>query len=288
MRLDLSQSCKLWGNDIGWNDNNAIEESSIDDNMWYNNVTDVGNWWSDYSGAGVYYVSNGTHAVYPDMYPSKSLHLVQPAPIEFEILELGNSLEFEASALNPSHYKVFLDGYVMLEETWDGGNIEVLVEEPWPMSHGLHTIELEVYHISGHSLRNSSTANVEDLTPPDIVGPTHVTITVGDALSVQYHAADPSGVASWTVNDTVNFAIANNIDISSGLLTSITDLLVGEYIVRITVTDTHGHSSFRDVTISVNAAPDDGLPTTMILLAGAGGAVVIIVVLVVILKKKQT
>jgi len=273
-----SQFCLLFGNDIGWNGNNSLQEYGQPNNLWYNNVTDVGNWWSDYSGTGVYYVSNGTHTIYPDMYPSKSLDLVEPTPIDFEILETNNVIVWEASALNPSHYEVFVDSTSVLVETWDGNDIEFLADG---LSHGLHTIELEIYHISGHSIGNSTTADVEDLTPPDIDGPSYIMITVGDAVSQQFSAEDPSGIGSWAVNDTVNFAID-----SSGLLTSITDLPVGEYTVRITVSDTYGHSAFHDVTITVNAATVGGLPTTLILIIGAGAAVAVVVILVVILKKR--
>ncbi len=278
IHLYLAHSCRLWGNDIGWNDNNALEESSIQDNMWYNNVTDVGNWWGDYNGTGVYYVSNGTHSVYPDLYPSKSLDLVKPAPIDFEILETGNVIIWEASALNPSHYEVFVDSVSVLVENWDGNNIEYLADG---LSHGLHTIEIEVYHISGHSTGNSTTAAIEDLTPPSIDGPSHINIVLGDRVSEHYTATDPSGIEGWQVNDTVNFAIDSN-----GVLTGITDLPVGEYTIRIEVSDIFGHIASLDVIITVTTPTDDGFPTTMLLVLGAGGAVVVVIILVVILKKR--
>jgi hypothetical protein len=142
---------------------------------------------------------------------------------------------------------------------------------------------VEVYHISGHYLGNSSTAAVEDLTPPTaIVGPSQVTITFGDSVSAQYSSSDPSGV-QWTVNNTVFFAIS-----SSGMLTSIADLTVGAYIIQITALDPHGHSAVLDVTVVVNAPTDTGLPTTLIMMIGAGGALVVVIVVIVVLKKKGT
>jgi parallel beta-helix repeat protein len=265
--------CYMYENDIGWNNINAIELSAEAETYWHNNES-IGNWWSDYSGVGVYNITDGMLVVNQDLYPSKSLDLNQSAPIDFEILETGNVIVWEASALNPSHYEVYIDSELVLTETWDGGDIEFLADG---LSHGLHTIELEVYHISGHSMGNSTTADVEDLTPPDLDGPTHIEISVGDTVSAQYSAEDPSGIGSWAVNDTVNFAID-----SLGALTSITDLTAGEYVIRITVTDTHGHSTFLDVTITVNAV---GLPTTMILAIG-GGAIAILVIVVILSKKK--
>ncbi|MHA2179133.1 MAG: right-handed parallel beta-helix repeat-containing protein [Candidatus Thorarchaeota archaeon] len=271
--------CYMYENDIGWNTVNAIELSAEAETYWHNNDS-TGNWWGDYNGVGVYDITNGTGVENQDLFPSKSLDLVKPASIEFEILETGNVIVWEASALNPSHYGVLVDGGIELVFSWDGGNIEYLADG---LSHGLHTIVVEVYHISGHYLGNSSTAAVEDVTPPTaIVGPSQVTITFGDSVSAQYSSSDPSGV-QWTVNNTVFFAIS-----SSGMLTSIADLTVGAYIIQITALDPHGHSAVLDVTVVVNAPTDTGLPTTLIMMIGAGGALVVVIVVIVVLKKKGT
>ncbi len=266
----------IYGNDFGWNNINALDVS-FDPIHWTDNVS-IGNWWSDYSGVGEYNITDGADDKGTDFFPSKSLDLVPPVPIEFEILETGNVLVWEASALNPLHYEVFINGNLVLNESWDGGDIEFLADG---LSHGSHPVELEVYHVSGHSMGNSTTADVEDLTPPDIDGPSHIEIAVGETVSTQYSAEDPSGLGQWDVNDTVNFAID-----SSGLLTSITDLQVGEYTILIEVSDTHGHTTFLEVTITVSTGA--GLPTTMILGIVAGGAIAAIIVVIVILKKRGT
>jgi len=279
--MDWSGDCLIYGNDVGWNEVNGFERNTFEGEplVWDDNVS-VGNHWHDYDGVGVYDISNDTHVVNADRFPAISLNLSQAAPISFEILETDNVIVWEAYAMNPSHYEVFVDSESVLVEDWDGGNIEYIADG---LAHGTHTIGIEVFHISGHSLENGTTAGVEDLTPPEIDGQAHVVITVGDPVSVQFTAVDPSGIASWAVNDTVNFAIS-----STGLLTNIADLPVGDYVVVITATDIYGNSGFTDVTITVQPATDGGFGTTMILLAGAGGAVVVIVILVVILKKKQT
>ena len=130
---------------------------------------------------------------------------------------------------------------------------------------------------------NSTVADIEDLTAPsDIDGPSHIVITVGANVTAQYSAEDPSGIGQWAVNDTVNFAID-----STGLLISIADLPVGEYTIRIGATDSYGHTTYHNVTISVEAPTGGGLPTTMFLAIGAGGAILVLVV-VVIAKKRGT
>jgi len=273
-----SQSCYIYGNDVGWNDNNSVEEYGMINNMWYNDVTDEGNHWHDYNGGGIYWISNGTHGVTSDDYPSISLNLTQANSVSYEILETGNVIEWDAYALNPSHYEVFVDGSSVMESEWNGGNIEYLADD---LAHGTHTIAIEVYHISGHSMENGTTAGVEDLTDPsDITGPTLVELTVGDTLSAQYSSEDPSGI-EWTVNNTVDFAIS-----STGLLTSMTDLAAGEYVVRITVTDPYGHSTALDVTITVTVV-DAGLPTELILAIGGGSVIVILIIGGLVYKTKK-
>ncbi len=278
--MDESGDCLIYGNDIGWNTVNARETDTFEGEplIWDDNVS-IGNHWHDYDGGGIYWIWNNTHGVTPDRFPSISLNVSQAASVDFEILETGNIVEWDAYALNPSHYEIFVDSTSVLVEDWDGGNIEYLVDG---LPHGTHTIGVEVFHISGHSTENGTTADVEDLTPPsDIEGPIHITITVGDNVTAQYSAEDPSGLGQWDVNDTVNFAID-----SSGLLTSITDLPVGEYTILVEVSDTHGHTTFLEVTIIVSAGV--GLPTTMTIAVVAGGAIAAIIVVVVILKKRGT
>ncbi|MFW9925670.1 MAG: NosD domain-containing protein, partial [Candidatus Thorarchaeota archaeon] len=270
-----SQSCYIYGNDVGWNNENALEEGGMLNNMWYNDVTEEGNHWHDYNGVGIYWISNGTHSVTSDDYPSISLNLTQANSISYEILETGNFIEWDAYALNPSHYEVFVDGSSVLVEDWDGNNIEYLADG---LSHGTHTIEVIVYHISGHSMNNLTTADVEDLTPPDLDGPTIIETTVGGFFNVQYTASDPSGIASWAVNDT-RFVID-----SSGVLSRVGDIPAGEHVILIQVTDTLGHTASLEVSVLVSGGGID----TILALSLGGGAIVVLIVVIVFLKKKQT
>ena len=277
--MDWSGDCLIYGNDVGWNTVNAFETNTFGGQplLWDDNVS-VGNHWHDYDGGGIYWIWNGTHGVSSDRFPSISLNLTQADTTFYEILETGNVIEWDAYALNPSHYEVFIDGSSVLVETWDGGNIAVDVDE---LAHGSHSVELVVYHVSGHFLGNASTADVADQTAPSsIEGPIHITITVGENVTAQYSAYDPSGIDQWVVNDTVYFAID-----STGLLISIGDLSVGEYAIRIMAIDPYGHSTSYVVTITVVAAAGE-LPTSLILAIGAGGAILVLVVVVIGLKRR--
>jgi len=278
-----SSDCLIYGNDVGWNVLNAQQNNSQQTNLWYDADTDTGNHWHDFVEPGGemilrYPISNGTDVVAFDNYPSPSLNVTTAQSVDFEILETGNVIEWGAYAMNPSHYEVLIDGEIALTEEWTGGNVEYLADG---LAHGLHTIELKVYHFSQHYQESSTSADVEDLTPPSaIFGQGHVVIVLGDVLSEQYISEDPSGVL-WSIDDTDNFAIS-----STGLLTSLTDLAVGQYNVKITASDPYGHSTDIDVQITVNAPPG-GLPTSLIIVLGGGGAVVVVVIIIVVLKKKS-
>ena len=193
-------------------------------------------------------------------------------------METGNVQVWEAYALHPDRYEVFIDNESVLVELWNGGNIDVNVDG---LTDGSHTIEVVVYHISGHWMGNSSTADVEDQTPPSIEGPSTIEITEGESVSEQYTAFDPSGIGGWTIDDTINFTISVN-----GLLTNRAELLPGVYEVRITVSDIFGHTSYKDVTITVNPVTGGGLPTALALGIGAGGAVIVLVIIAIGYKKR--
>ncbi|TFH03603.1 MAG: hypothetical protein E4H14_16445 [Candidatus Thorarchaeota archaeon] len=272
-----SHWCSMYGNDVGWNVQNALQEGGQLNNEWYNGLADYGNWWHNYDFSGTYGISNYTHIVTSDIYPSKSLYAYSAGPIEFEILETGNILEWEAYALNPSHYVVYINSTILVDELWDGNNITVNVDG---LAHEHYVALLIVYHISGHMWGNSTIADVEDLTPPsDIDGPSLIEITLGDEVSTQFSSEDPSGI-TWAVNDTVNFEIS-----STGLLTNNVVLRIGDYVVRITATDPYGHTATLDVTVSVGAPV--GLPTELVLAIGAGGAIILLIVGVIVYKTKR-
>ena len=272
----------IYGNDMGWNEVNAYETDTFEGEplLWDDNVS-IGNHYHDYDGSGTYDIVNATHVTNVDRFPSISLNVSQANPISYEILETGNVVEWDAYALNPSHYEVFVDGVSVLEEEWDGGNIEYVVDG---LAHGIHTIGVEVFHISGHSMENGTTADVEDLTPPELDGPSIIIATVGANISIQYTATDPSGIQSWSVNDTINFEISSN-----GLLTLIGDLPVGNYTLLLEVADPHGHATnlFITVAIVADSGAGGGIPADLLLIIGAGGGVAVLVIVIILYKTKK-
>jgi parallel beta-helix repeat protein len=282
--MDSSGNCSIFGNDIGWNTINGFEKDTFENGplSWDDPATETGNWWHDHvapEGEGInrYAITNGTDTVSFDHYPETSMNLTQADSIYYEILETGNVVEWDAYALHPTYYEIFVDGESVLVEDWDGSDIEYSVDG---LAHGIHTIEVQVYHISEHYLGNVTTAEVEDLTPPELLGLNVIQITLVDNVYAQYSAEDPSGIASWAVNDTANFEIS-----STGLLSNLGDLSVGNYTLLITATDPYGHSSSMVVVVIVTSSGE--FPTTLLLVAGASGVIAILIIGAIGYKRKQ-
>ncbi|TFH04738.1 MAG: hypothetical protein E4H14_14100 [Candidatus Thorarchaeota archaeon] len=271
-----TQDNLLYYNDIGW----SGEFLAVDEgfgNFW--NYSGIGNWYSDYEGTGTYTITGASSEV--DYYPSMSLYLGTTTPVEYEVGTTGNTMSWAASALNPGIYELLVDGVSQGHLTWDGGAIHASVDG---LPVGTYNVTLIVYHVSGHSLSNQSTLTVVDTTAPTwTVTPTDQTLEYNEPLSYQLQASDPSGIASWAVNDTANFAIS-----SSGLLTNATTLAPGIYYLEITVTDEYSHSVSVTIMVTVNepAVPYDS--TTLVLAVGGIGAGVIIILLVIVFKKKTS
>jgi len=284
IHLYSSSSCNVYGNDIGWNNVNALQESSQTNNVWYATFDDFGNHWDDHvapTGEGVNYypITNITHTVAFDTKPDTSLNITTPSPISYEILETGNVLVWETYALNPLNYHVWIDGVYQYSEPWDGGDIELNVDD---LPHGFYDILVSVFHISGHGLATDSNVTVEDLTAPSAIeGSSIITQGDGTPFAFQYSSEDPSGV-DWAINNTVAFSIS-----STGLLTNATYLSIGEYVILITATDPYGHSTTLIVTLTVSAGSVVGLPTTLILAIGAIGVAAVIVIVIVGYKTKR-
>ena len=94
----------------------------------------------------------------------------------------------------------------------------------------------------------------DTLAPTWSITPSDQEITVGEAFSYQVQAVDASGIDSYHVNDTVNFAIS-----PTGLVTNLTSLIIGTYGLNVSASDPSSNTIFREITITVVAEPP---PTT--------------------------
>jgi len=266
----------IYYNDFGWCGSFQAGDAGTD-NSW--NYTGVGNWYSDYSGTGTYLIDGPAGAV--DYYPSVSLYCGVTTPSEYEAGTTGNTMSWNSSALNPGNYELLINGTSQGLQTWDGSAIAADVDG---LPVGVYNVTLIVYHVSGHWLADQSILTVVDtMAPTWTLTPVDQTLEYNEPLSYQLQASDPSGIASWAVNDTTNFAIS-----SSGLLTNASALAPGVYYVEITVTDVYSHSLTVTLMITVNEPAPPFDPTMVVLAVGGAGLVVLVIIGITVLKKKQT
>jgi hypothetical protein len=118
-----------------------------------------------------------------------------------------------------------------------------------------------------------------DAAPPEWnPAPVDQLIDPGQDFRYDLNATDFSGLGTWTLNDTTNFAIDSN-----GVITNIVDLEVARYTLNVSVSDSQGYarSSVFDIVVRELPPPD----LTLYLLVGGGG--IVIVTLVVFLMKKR-
>jgi hypothetical protein len=106
-----------------------------------------------------------------------------------------------------------------------------------------------------------------------------VDLEFGEDFRFDMNATDFSGIDSWRVNDTANFAVD-----SDGVVTNTVPLEAGRYYLEVTVEDTLGYERTKlfVITVEGGAVAFDPL---MLSLIGVG-AVAVIVVLIVIMKKR--
>lgn len=103
-------------------------------------------------------------------------------------------------------------------------------------------------------------------------------IGLGQDFRYDLNATDFSGLGSWVLNDTTNFAIDSN-----GIITNLVDLEDGRYGLNVSVSDSLGNARSAQFDVIVNAPQPVDL--TLYFLLGGGG--IIIVALVVLLMRKH-
>jgi hypothetical protein len=132
----------------------------------------------------------------------------------------------------------------------------------------------------------SDSFGIEDTTAPAWVqAPADKVLMFGEALSYQLTATDLSGIASWTIDDTINFEIIN------GLVTSKTVLSPGGYHLTVTVTDNEGNSASSTFIVAVlqSTTPTQPVPfdDSIWIIAALIGVIGVLVIIIVMQNRKS-
>jgi hypothetical protein len=151
-----------------------------------------------------------------------------------------------------------------------------------------------------------SSVDVEDSTRPTWgIAPYDKVLYVGQSLSIQFTATDLSGIAGWSINDTIHFQVID------GLVENIVSLETGAYPLTVVATDGEGNDlagSFIVAVIDTSATttPTTTTPTTsptttptspvqpppvdgsMFIIAAMAGVIVVLVVFILFQRKAIT
>jgi len=144
-----------------------------------------------------------------------------------------------------------------------------------------YTIYMEAY--SGLWTTVSDSIGIVDTTAPIWVpAPADKVLEFGEELNYQLNALDLSGIASWAINDTVNF------DITDGLVTNKVALAPGGYYLSVTVTDNEGNSISGVFTVAVLDSTTVTSPVGLFgIIAGLVGVIVILIIFIVVQNRKD-
>lgn len=181
-------------------------------NHWNSTVT--GNYWSDYTGTGVYHVpgSAGSIDYYPFLYPPETTPptIDHPADLDYEEGTIDNTIEWNPSDAHPSHYVIYRNGTEVVSDSWDGGSVTVEIDG---LSVGAYNYTIVVYDTSGNCASDTvlaivlpqttiTTTTTTSTTTPngDVTGPVFVFLGAGAIgvivvvlILVKYRRGDMTG-----------------------------------------------------------------------------------------------
>ncbi|MFW9961721.1 MAG: CARDB domain-containing protein [Candidatus Thorarchaeota archaeon] len=145
------------------------------------------------------------------------------------ISECGDSFEYQLQATDNLNYLMWSVNDTAHFEIGDDGLL--CSAEFLPV--GLYPLEVTVCDCYFNSISAIFVVEVVDTRAPTwLVVPSDANLEFGQILSIQLHATDPSGIWSWSLNDTVNFEVS-----PTGLVTTTTVLSVGVYPIQVHVID---------------------------------------------------
>ncbi|MHA1613422.1 MAG: right-handed parallel beta-helix repeat-containing protein [Candidatus Thorarchaeota archaeon] len=220
-------------------------------NQWDNGL-DTGNGWSDYSGIGFYEIPGSASSV--DRFPERIGGLVPPSlsspdDFSYEFGSTNNMVEWDVIAEYGVTYDILIDGTPLSSGTWNPGDgaISTLIDNL-----AVGTYEFGIYVVGdGGEVSDVVQVSVIDTTPPEWTEiPVDQTIEIWQSFYYDVNASDLSGIASYWINDTINF------DINSDGIVIATALEVGVYGLEIRAYDPYGNYCSIEIQVTIEDSYD--------------------------------
>ena len=258
----------IFNNKIGWNGVNAVDDGSS--NSWDDGVS-IGNYWSNYTGIGVYSVSGTAGSI--DHYPQG---LTAPIPPVIEptdnrtIIEgvTDQYVEWRASDYLPDSYVIYRNGTVIDNSDWDGNNVTLSLDG---FSAGVYNVTVVVYDRCGYSNKSWLYVVVIDNTAPSLNDTTDLEFEYGQLVHVEWIGHD--------LHPDKYFVYRNGTKVTNGTWVSGTSIVVesdldlGVFNFTILLLDESGNSGKDTVWVAVRdtTAPVISTPPDILYVQGVNG-----------------
>ncbi len=253
LHLSSSDNITLFSNDAGWNVlGNAIDDGG--DNYWN---TTIGNYWGDYNEAPTYPISGTADST--DYHPWYSLYSGVADELTYTEGETGNTLSWNASAVNPWRYEVLENDSSLGFQTWDGTDIVVDVDG---YTAGLYNMTLLAYHVSGHFTRST------------------VFLTVLEPVVTTTTTTTPTTTTTTTTTTTSTVTTTSNT--TSTTTTTVTNTTTTVTTATSPTTSTSETTTSTSTTNTTSPPPEGDITIIMLVIGGAVlfGVVVLVIVIV--------
>ena len=268
----------VYDNLVGWNSLWQGCDISPGTNLWDDDVS-LGNYWGDYDGVGVYYLTGSAQAV--DRYPRKADTTIptidSPDDVFIELGTSGYEITWHPSDIHPKRFWIQKGLSTVEEGDWNGSAITVDIDNQ-NLTSGVYEFKLTVYDTCSNSISDIIVVTVADTTAPVLNHPADIT----------YVQNETGGVIIWTPTDLfpdTYEVLRNGTVVDSGvwsttsIVCNVTGLAAGQYNYTIIVYDESGNSATDTVWITVVLPPSVFIFDPLLLIIFGALAVVVIVII---------
>jgi len=161
------------------NTENKNAGDSGTNNHW--NSTAMGNYWSDYTGTGVYYILGNGIDYHPLTYPPELNIPTIDSPEDMEYREgtTGHSITWQPNDASPSHYVVYQNGTQVVSDSWNGTSITVEVDN---LTMGVYNYTIVVYDAMGNYTSDTVLIIVQSSTTTGLLFGFEVSLVFGTSI----------------------------------------------------------------------------------------------------------
>ncbi|MFO7836642.1 MAG: right-handed parallel beta-helix repeat-containing protein [Candidatus Thorarchaeota archaeon] len=276
IRMDDCWSWFIYNNSIRWNSEGLYITNTNNDQWIYNNTfalntvhngydtgdddwddrVDGGNYWSDYSGSGVYNIPGG---ISMDRWPYKYIvtepEINNPKDVWYAEGSEGNEIVWFPIDDNLRDWTFEIGDYVRDSGPWNFDNITVNIDG---LNYGVHQAKITVRDLDGNNVTDTVMIHVYDDTPPQINHlPNRIAFVDGTDQTLSYEVSDLNPATYHVYVDDSEFEEGSWT--SGTLEVDIDGFEAGIHEFRIVIKDDDGNEATD--TVEVRFIDDDQGPT---------------------------